>query len=140
MNTLQYRVTNIVLMLVMLSHITFMHNIAYDYVLCYGNDGHIEIENVNESENCKNHSLFEVAKTITTYISSIDCEDVSLDENCFEEEQFIFNKRVNTYAVILKNNIFISLTENRKKATDKIETNRFENNVLESYTTVSLII
>lgn len=141
MNTLRYRVINIVLMFVMLSHLTFIHNFIYDYVLCYGNDGHIQIENINEFENCKSRSIFEVEKTISTYIiSSVDCEDVSLDENCFEEEQFIFNKRVNSYAVILKSNISIYLTENQKNGTDKIEINRFGSNVLENYTTVSLLI
>ena len=36
---LMYKITNVLLILVMLSHITFMHSIVHDYVLCYGDDG-----------------------------------------------------------------------------------------------------
>ena len=137
---LRYKITSIIIILVMLSHITFMHNLVHDYILCYGNDGHIEIENVNDCTECAPHSMFDTEATSSSQISSKDCDDVSLDINCFEEEQYISKNKTSIDRNTLKSKMFsfqIGNSENNSVLNNK---NILENNILESYTNISLLI
>lgn len=126
--------------MVMLSHITFMHNIVHDYVICYGDDGHIEIENVNDCADCAPPSMFDSETTSSSQLSSKDCEDVSLDVNCFEEEQYISKNNISINRSILKNKMFsfqIGNSESNSILNNKIV---LENNILKNYTSISLLI
>ena len=133
-------IVSIILLVTLLSHITFMHSVVQNFVLCYGNDGHIQIEDVNDSESCESHSTFESEETTTVYINSADCEDVNLNENCFEEEQFISKNRIAINCDVLRSKNFSVRNENWKNNFNKNYQTKFGNNILESYTTVSLII
>ena len=124
----------------MLSHLTFMHSFVQNYIICYGSDGHIQIENVNDCGSCENHPIFESAEITISYLSSTDCNDVSLDENCLDDAQFFSKNKITINAGNQKNNIFIFRSGNHKRTLNKIDTITFGNNILENYTTVSLII
>jgi hypothetical protein len=132
------KITSVVLVFVMLSHMIFMHSFLENYVICYGNDGHIEIENVNDSESCDDHSLAEYRTS--SIISNSDCQDFNLEENCFNDEQLIFQNQIKINAGIKKEEAFISDLKNKFQTFIKIETNIYFNNTLENYSTISLLI
>lgn len=124
----------------MLSHITFIHNIVHDYVLCYGNDGHIEIENVNDCTDCAPQSMFDTQTASSSQISSKDCNDISLNENCFEEEQYLSKNNTSINRSIQKSKLFSFLNGNPKNNFNLDNKNRLENNILESYSNILLLI
>jgi len=136
----RYKITSVIIILVMLSHITFMHNIVHDYVICYGDDGHIEIENVNDCTECTPPSMFDGQETPSSQLSSKDCEDVSLDVNCFEEEQYVSKNNISINRSILKSKMFSFQISNHENNTFLNNKNVLENNILESYTNISLLI
>ena len=80
------RYINLTLIFTILWHIVIVHNIFQNYVICYGNDGHIEIENALECENCSVPGKSDISLLGgNTVLNNNDCEDMSLDENCFDE-------------------------------------------------------
>jgi hypothetical protein len=134
------RITSIILVLVMFSHFTFMHTIVHDYVLCYGTDGHIEIENVNELSDCAPHSIFDTQATSSTQLSSNDCKDISFDENCFEEEDYLTQDKTSVNRNIQKNKMFSFQKGNTENFISLNNKNIIENNILENYSNISLLI
>ncbi len=140
LNQLRYKITSTILILVILSHITFMHNIMHNYVICYGNDGHIEVENINECDDCTPHSIFDDKEESSSKLSTKDCEDVSLDINCFEEEQYISQNKIFINRTILESNLFLFQDDDLANISNQKEKTIFKNKVLDSYTTISLLI
>lgn len=124
----------------MLSHITFIHNIVHDYVLCYGNDGHIEIENVNDCTDCSPRSRFDTHTASSSQISSKDCSDISLEENCFEEEQYLSKNKTSINRSSQKSKLFSFLNGNLENNFSLDNKNRLENNILVNYSNISLLI
>ncbi len=136
---LTYKLINVVVILVMLSHITFMHNLFKNYVLCFGSDGHIQIENINDCEECTGLDILNTAtSTENVTIQNLDCEDIPLDEHCFEENQFLSKK--NILAITEIKSKVTTTTPNREVTFINLNTNPTNNHILESYTTVSLTI
>ena len=136
----QYKIISIILVFVILSHITFMHNIVHDYVICYGNDGHIEVEKINDCVDCTPHSMFDNKESASSKISSKDCEDASLDINCFEEEQYITQNKIFINRTILESDMFLFQDDDIEIISNQKEKTIFKNKILESYTTISLLI
>jgi len=125
----------------LLWHIIFMHSVWNDYVICFEPDGNIEIENVNDCEECS--IGLEESMLIESGIALIiDCEciDISLAGNCSEDEPLPIKNRVSIDVGKLKNNIpgFQIYTNNRFPI--KSNPTLPANYILENYTTVSLII
>ncbi|NHZ87128.1 MAG: hypothetical protein GWP19_14855 [Planctomycetia bacterium] len=133
------RILNLLLITIMLSQLAFSHSIAQDIVICYGNDGHIQLENINDSLSCEKRLISET-ETILPYFIKVDCQDKSLNGGCLENEPFISNNKTVINLGILKNNIFVFRLVNNRNTFTKIDKNAFGNHVLESYNTVSLII
>lgn len=140
LNQLRYKITSTILILVILSHITFIHNIMHNYVICYGNDGHIEVENINECDDCTPHSMFNDKEESSSKLTTKDCEDVSLDINCFEEEQYISQNKILINRTILESDMFLFQDKDLENISIQKEKTIFENKILESYTTISLLI
>ena len=92
--------THILLILTLISHLSFFHNLLDNYVICSGSDGHIAIENVNDCDECSNIQFNGYTKTVE--FSSQDCEDTALDQNCFEDDEFIPKDRIVITANIVK--------------------------------------
>ncbi len=136
----RYRITSMILILVILSHITFMHNLVHDYVICYGNDGHVEVENINECDDCTPHSMFDIQEASSSQLSSKDCEDVSLDINCFEEEQYISQNKTSINRTILKSTMFSFQADDSENIFTQKDKKIIKNKILESYTTILLLI
>lgn len=132
------KITSVVLIFMLLSHIIFMHSFLENYVICHGTDGHIEIENVGDSASCDDHSLAEYVSN--SKISNADCKDFSLEENCLSDEQLIFKNQIKFNAGIQKEEAFISEFKNKYLTFIMIETNIYSNNILENYSTISLLI
>ncbi|MCF6271013.1 MAG: hypothetical protein L3J41_14970 [Melioribacteraceae bacterium] len=130
---------NTILIFVMLSHITLMHSVVENYFVCYGNDGHIEVENINNNKNCADHSTIEDIKTNALSFSIADCDDVNFSDNCFEEDQFIFNHKI-SLEVNQGKSILFFLNEKDSRIFHTNFSNKFKNNILESYSKISLLI
>jgi len=128
------------LILVILSHITFMHNVVHDYVVCYGNDGHIQVENVDDCGSCDTHSIFDIEEISTSQFSSKNCEDVSLGINCFEEEQYISQNKISINRTILQSEMHLFKIEDIENTSNQKNNSILKNKTLESYTTISLIL
>ncbi len=124
----------------MLSQVAFTHSIVQDLVICYSNDGHIQLENVNDPISCENRSIFETEAATIPYFNKVDCEDQSLHGNCLENKPLVSNNKIVGNISIQKNSIFILQLEKYKNTFKKFDTCSFENHILESYNTVSLII
>ena len=139
-NQLRYKITSTMLILVILSHITFMHNLVHDYIICYGNDGHIEVENINECDDCTPHSMFGDKEESSSKLSNKDCEDVSLDVNCYEEEQYISQNKKLINRTILKSTMLSFQIENPENTFNQKDKIIFKNKTLENYTTILLLI
>ena len=126
-------------MLVMFSHITFMHNLVQNYVLCFGNDGHIQIENANDCEECTSVDIITSLTGVkNTIIHNLDCKDIPLDEHCFEDNQFV--SKNNTILISDVKSKVTTITSNREVTFVSLNTKPSNNHILESYTTVSLTI
>ncbi|MFH1528977.1 MAG: hypothetical protein ABIJ40_11380 [Bacteroidota bacterium] len=138
------KVINVFLLFSMLSHVTFLHNYFDNYILCYGADGRIAIENANDFSECEGVKIFDKEvrpnNTGATTVDNTDCEDVSLDENCFEENQFLSKNKIVIPDYILKTNQLVLPSENEVNSFHQIDFNLTDNTILENYTTVSLLI
>jgi len=117
-----------------------MHTIVHDYLLCYGTDGHIEIENVNVLSDCAPHSILDIQATSSTKLSSNNCKDISFDENCFEEEEYLTQDKTSINRNIQKNKKFSFPKWNLGNNSCLKSFNVLENNILENYSNISLLI
>ena len=128
----------------MISHLTYLHDFLDNYILCYGNDGHVAVENTNDSSDCESNSFsieFE-----PNYLSDNatfhddNCNDVSLHNNCVEDNQFLLDNKTsipfNTHVIAQR----FPRTKQKLKYSEIKEHLSIINPILESYTTVSLII
>ncbi len=139
---ISHKIINIVLLVTMFSHLTFFHGYFQDYVICYGNDGHVAIENLDDCNECSTlnfSDLFSSAQNVI--IEDIDCKDIALDENCFEDENFIAKNKV-LFANNLRKTkpIIINLAIDQNKRNSYTLVGKFKNSITEIYSTVSLII
>jgi len=130
--------THILLLLIFVSHLTFFHNLLDEYVICSGNDGHIAIENANDCDECNDIQF--TGETKSLELSSQDCEDVALDQNCFEDAQFIPKDKIVVTANIVKLATIFEDSYNEKEFNHTYINQDFENQILESYSTISLLI
>ena len=103
--------------------------------------GHIEIENINDSSDCVPHSMFDTQATSSSQLSSKECKDISFDENCFEEGQYISkNNESSINGSIQKNELFSFRKGNPDNNFNQNKNNVLENQILENYTNISLLI
>jgi len=136
------KILSVSLIIIMVSHLTFLHNILQDYVLCNGANGHIAVENIEESIACSTFSSFNISINNGQNTFEIDyCEDTPLDENCIEESEFIPKDKVDLNIDLTSKREIISPIENEFKNYISIDKSLVkENQILGSYTTVSLLI
>ncbi len=136
------KIISVSLIIIMISHLTILHHILQDYVLCNGADGHVAIENVNECESCSNISSFTIFTLAGQSFTDVDgCQDTRLDENCIDENEFIPKNRINLNVDLVYTSETNTPTQNewkKYKFTDKDFCK--ENHILKNYTTVSLLI
>ncbi|NOX66341.1 MAG: hypothetical protein GXO85_11280 [Chlorobi bacterium] len=136
------KIINISLIVIMISHLTFLHNIFQDYVLCNGVDGHVTVENIDESAACSNSFSFAASIAVGQSIYDVDnCQDTRLDENCIDEDVFIPKDKVDLNVDLANTWETITPTENEFKIYKSVDKDLFkENHILKNYTTVSLLI
>lgn len=125
----------------MLSHITYLHDLLDSYVLCYGSDGHIAIESLDDCNDCKNiSSSHYVANEFSTLIQENNCNDLSINNNCFEDAQFLLDKK-NITSINL--NCFIQQLprlHQKEIFSNILNSPEVLNQTLHNYSTVSLLI
>jgi hypothetical protein len=136
-----YKIINIILILTIFSHLSFFHEYLQNYVICYEIDGNVQIENINDCEECTNINLvIPSSMPEESTIKNIDCLDIPLEANCFNDQQFISRKnKVNiTKSTILSVQTFIAFKKENIFTTTKNLT--FNNHILDNYLSVLLII
>ncbi|NNG27724.1 MAG: hypothetical protein HKM87_09370 [Ignavibacteriaceae bacterium] len=134
------RVINIVIIFALLSHLTFLHNVLDNYVICFGADGHIAVEKVSDCDECPAIEFSKAIDIAYTEVNIPDCKDISLDQNCFESNQFITKDKVDISDTNLVLNTILLEPKNETKYYCSTNTNKDKNHILENYTTVSLLI
>ena len=136
-----YKILNIVLILVMLSHVSFFHEYLKNYVICYEPNGDVQVENINDCEECTNINLIIPSAVPTeSSVNKTDCLDFPLDGDFFSHHQFI-TKNSN---VLITNNI-LSSVPTFIKINSNIDFRNYKNTliknlILENFTSVLLII
>ncbi len=136
------KIISVSLIIILVSHITFLHNIMQDYVLCKGADGHVAVENIEETYSCPNSLSFEISIYTGQSIFNVNsCEDTRFDENCIEESEFIPQSNSNSTIDLTSNCEIVQPTKNTFKNYKFIVKDLFDKNyILQNYTTVSLLI
>lgn len=138
------KIISIFLILSMLSHLTYLHELLDNYVLCYGNDGHIAIENINNDFECEithsSKSMVYSNISSNTSFQNNNCNDVSLGNDCYEDSQFLIDSKTNF--TFNTNPFILNLPRTKQKPVFlDIKDQLFSKNlILENYTTVSLLI
>ncbi|MCB0751928.1 MAG: hypothetical protein KDC52_10675 [Ignavibacteriae bacterium] len=138
------KIINIFLILAMLSHVTYLHDMLDNYVLCYGTDGHVAIENINDTAECvnpssKNNELQNELSFSNNYENN-KCNDISLHSNCFADNQFLLDKK-NITSINL--NCFIQQLprlHQKEIFSNILNSPEVLNQTLHNYSTVSLLI
>ncbi len=128
------RVINILLLIIIISHISFIHLLQAEYLICTEIDGETAIETYDE---CDENS--DLIKT-ETEIKSETCQDNPITENCFETEQY-FQKTKILQKTFVSDITYI--TESIKKGYNFIPVVNLlisQNQSVENYATVSLLI
>jgi len=135
---------SVFLLLSMLSHTTYLHDYLENYVLCYGVDGHVAIENVDDCSDCSIISTLIIPIGASQYSkifsANEDCQDFSLNSECFEENEFlIVNKTAKSYSSSIS---LLELPRLNQKSISSgiINSSEISNLILQNYTTVLLII
>ena len=136
----KYKIINIVLILVMLSHASFLHEYLQNYIICYEPNGDVQIENINDCDECTNLNItIPVPITNQSSIDKTDCIDFPLEGDYINHHQFIPNS---SKVQLTKNILFsepIFIRSEQKKYYTNLKTT-CNNLILEHYTSVSLII
>ncbi len=137
----KYKLINLFLLISILSHTTYLHNLLDSYVLCYGSDGHLEVENIDDCSDCKNvASSDQMSNKFTSNFQENNCNDISLDGNCFEDVQYLIK---NVKILTSQNNSSVELFYSPDQKVKFTNTNIFVKNynpALQNYSTVLLII
>ncbi|MBU1098081.1 MAG: hypothetical protein KKB34_16475 [Bacteroidetes bacterium] len=136
-----HKFTTVLLLFTIIGHATFFHHVIDKYFVCYGADGHVAIEKVNECENCSdNHYLIEQNAVKTASINNNNCIDVSLHDFCYEANQYI-TKNIILIPSLLPQNYSNIFQPDEKTILSFLTYNYlFRNPPLHNYTTVSLLI
>jgi len=129
---------HILLLVIFVSHLTFFHNLLANYVICSGSDGHVEIENVNDCDECNDINYGEQNDGVE--FKEQHCEDVALGENCFEDEQFFHKDKIIIAANFAKAPTKREKSDNQKEIFNTTKNYSIPNQILDGYTTVSIII
>lgn len=135
---LRHKIINLFLILILFSHLAFIHDIIKNYVLCYGSDGHIVIEKVNECVECP--ELNDFIELGYPSINCVNCEDVSLDQSCIAEGQFLTKNKDVVSTEKIKTSVNILKPDNRLNKILALNLHQNINPILQSYSTVSLLI
>ncbi len=128
------RVINVLLLIIIISHISFIHLLQAEYLICTEIDGETVIETYDE---CGENS--DLIKN-ETEIKSETCQDNPITENCFETEQY-FQKTKILQKTFVSDITYI--TESIKKGYNFIPVVNLlisQNQSVENYATVSLLI
>lgn len=133
---------NLFLILIILSHLSYFHNVLENYIVCYGSDGHVEIENINSNSECSNIDMTRSSSYMGEIIvPNSDCKDVSLSVNCFEDDKIISENKIISSFDIQKNiSQVLSFADKQIPTFNYFNSIKIANNILENYTTVSLLI
>ena len=138
-NQFGFKFINILIVISLLSHLTILHNFLEDYVICYGSDGHIAVENVNDCVECPSIDFSTLDYSAIEGVKNSECEDISLDQHCFAENQFITKNNVDLPNFIIAIKTVLSRQENQVNRYHSLNNNNI-NRILDSYTTISLLI
>ena len=142
MNSIQSKkILSLFLIVSMLSHVTFLHNYLDDYVLCYGNDGHTAIEKLND---CDEYLNLEVRNSTefnnNVHFNNDDCTDFPIFDSCFEDNEFVIDKKVNFGINFISNILHKVKPQYKTKHILITNLTTLKDSILESYSTVSLLI
>ena len=113
------------------------------YILCFGEDGRVVLENLNSEQFCCNYSnsdLFNLFySSASFYKDHNNCEDISLTESCDEEKLIIKVKNVTNFFNLI---LFIDYAQsNSNNFSIIIKSEKLDfSPQLSSYKTVSLLI
>ena len=138
--TLREKILSIIIVVTLLSHLTFLHNVLENYVVCIGTDGHIAVENVSECDECIETEFLASNDVANIEVSKTDCEDISLDQNCFEINQFVTKNKIDISENVFELTAVLSESRTEIKYYYSINNNKDKNPILKNYTTVSLLI
>ncbi len=141
--TYLHKLFSLLLVIAMISHLSYFHNILDNYVVCYGSDGHIAIENINNNSECSNLDLILSSSFSGEIIrANIDCIDVSLDDYCSKDAKNIsVNKTTINFELQKKAFQILSFdTQKHNPTINNSHSIKIVNNILEKYTTVLLLI
>ena len=128
----------------LLSHVTYFHDLLDNYVVCYGTDGHIAIENIIDSSDCINpsqkNSNFQNELNISSNYEDNNCNDISLHSNCFEDSQFLLDKKISpsiNFDFFIQ---FLPRLYQKEIFSHKLKSIEPLNQALQNYSTVTLLI
>jgi len=142
--TKRNNIINIFLIVALLSHVTYFHELLDNYVLCYGTDGHIAIENINDSSDCINPSQkinnFQNELNITSNYQDNNCNDISLHSNCFEDNQFLLDKKISPSINFDYFIQYLPRLDQKEIFSRSIKSIEPLNQALQNYSTVTLLI
>ncbi|VAX15509.1 hypothetical protein MNBD_IGNAVI01-3030 [hydrothermal vent metagenome] len=136
------KIISISLIVIMFSHLTFLHNFFQDYVLCNELDGNVTVENINEHAAFSNSSSSAISITAGQSIYDVNnCQDTLLDEYCIDENGFIPKDKVDLNVNLANTWETITPSENEFKIYKFVDKTLLkENHILKNYSTVSLLI
>ncbi len=128
------RVVNVLLLIIIISHISFIHLLQAEYLVCTEVDGETVIETYDE---CGENS--DLIKN-ETKIKSESCQDNPIAENCFETEQYFQKTKILQKTFVSE---ITYITESVGKGYKFIPYDNLllsQNQSVENYATVSLLI
>jgi hypothetical protein len=137
---LREKTLNIIIIVTLLSHLTFLHNVLEAYVICFGTDGHITVEEVKDCDECSNNEFLLSNNAANIELKNVDCKDIPLDQYCLEVNQFIIKNKAGISDNVLKLTSVLSESGGELKYYYSINEKSVKNHILENYTTVSLLI
>jgi hypothetical protein len=131
---------NLILILLMVSHVTFLHDLIDNYDVCFRNDGLISIKDHNDLSHNQIEFLQNNNSNIKHSVRSNNCDDVCISNECFENGAFTISYKSNISAQL--NFSILQLTKQYQESEILYTSSNylFNNLILQSYSTVSLII
>lgn len=134
----KYKVTALLLLTVIVSHLFIFHYELDEKVLCIGEGDHFHIENINDSH-LKNHNNIINENNKVTLTSTDNCKDYLLDNHIDEDFAKVKRNKFNNFVKIttLNPNIFYN---SRVVNTLNHNINSIQKHTLEMLPTVILLV
>ncbi len=118
-------------------HFLFAHIVLPGSIICFENDGTVNLENISAEEVCC--SAVTLNEDGGKYENPDDCNDVTISDDCSEEISFT-NKKIKTSPDQVIVSLIASPTIKAEKLGASINAKTINSSPLNSYKTISLII